>query len=73
MRQVLGTTNRGKRNYKEGQLERFRIGTKNYKSGKKRFQMGAEITNQSKGDYKPGQKFQIGAGLQIGAEQGIVC
>ena len=35
--------------------------------------MGAEITNQSKGDYKPGQKFKIGAGLQIGAEQGIVC
>ena len=35
--------------------------------------MGTEITNQSKGDYKPGQKFQIGAGLQIGAEQGIVC
>ena len=36
--QVLGITNRGKRDYKQGQLNRFQIGAK-------RLKIGAEITN----------------------------
>ena len=44
--QVLGTTNRGKRDYKQTQF--------------KGFQIGAEIRNRGKRDCKPGQEFQIG-------------
>ena len=50
----------GRRDYQQGQLKRFPLGAK--RSGQ-RFQIGAEITNQGKRDYKPGQ------GIQIGAEQ----
>ena len=48
-------------------LRDFKSGQKACKSGQgfqigtKRFQIGAEITNQDRRDYKPGQGFQISA------------
>ena len=54
-----------------GSLKNFKLGQKQYKSVQgfqiraKRFQIGAEITNQEKRDYKLGQ------GLQIGAEHAL--
>ena len=36
---------------------------KRFQIGAKRFQTGAEITNQGKKDYTLGQGFQIGAGI----------
>ena len=68
-RQILGSTNRGKRVTYIGSLRDFKLGQKKYKSGKvfqngpKRFQIGAEITNQGKRNYKPGQGFKIGVGI----------
>ena len=62
-------TNRGKRDYKQGQFKVFQIGTK-------RLQTGAGISNRDKEISNWGQRLQIGqegfqvvAGLQIGAEQ----
>ena len=66
---VIGTTNRGKRDYKQSSLNDLKSGQKDYKLGQgfqiggKRFQVGAEITNRSKRDYKLGQEFQTGAGI----------
>ena len=50
-----------------GSLRGFKSVQKDYKFGQgfqieaKRFEIGADITNQSKRDYKPGQGLQIGA------------
>ena len=69
LRQILESTNRGKRVTNIGSLRDFKLGQKKYKSGKvfqtgpKRFQIGAEITNQGKRNYKPGQGFKIGVGI----------
>ena len=46
----------GKSDCKQGNIKGFQIGTK-------RFQIGEEITNWGKRDYKPGQGFQIEAGI----------
>ena len=46
--QILETKNRGKRDYKQGQLEGFQIGAKI-------LQIGSWITNSGKRDYKPGK------------------
>ena len=43
---ILGTTNRGKRDYKQEQLKGFQIGAKRLQIGAKRFQIGARITNR---------------------------
>ena len=56
MRQVLGTTNWGKRDYKYGQLKGFQIEAK-------RLQIRAGILNKGKTDYKSRQGFQIEAGI----------
>ena len=53
--QVLGTTNWGKRDYKQWQLKGFKIEAK-------RLKIGVEISNRGKRDYNLVQEFQIGAG-----------
>ena len=53
---LRGIANRGKRDYKQGQLKGLQIGAK-------RFQIGVEIKNRGETVYKPAE------GLQIGAEQ----
>ena len=69
LRQILESTNRSKRVTNIGSLRDFKLGQKKYKSGKvfqtgpKRFQIGAEITNQGNRNYKPGQGFKIGVGI----------
>ena len=62
---VIGTTNRGKRDYKQSSLNDLKSGQKDYKLGQgfqiggKRFQVGArEITNW-------GRNFKLVLGLQI--------
>ena len=61
--QVLEITNRGKRDYKQGQLQGFQIVAERLQIGAKRFHIGAEIKNRGERNFKTGQ------GLQIGAEQ----
>ena len=46
--QVLGTTNRGKRDYKQGQLKGFQIEANLLQIMAKRYQIGEEITNQDR-------------------------
>ena len=59
-----GITNRGSlKDFKSGQKECKSV--QGFQIGAKRFQTGAEITNQDKRDYKLGQ------GLQIGAEHSL--
>ena len=53
---MLGATNRGKRDQKYRQLKGFQIGVK-------KLQIGAELTNRGKRDYKPGQGLNIGGEL----------
>ena len=53
MRQVLGTTNWGKKDYKYGQLKGFQIEAK-------RLQIRAGILNKGKTDYKSRQGLQLG-------------
>ena len=61
--QILGTTNKGKRDLRWGQCKGFQIGEKRLQIRAKRFQVEPEITNRGKKDYEPGQGFQIGAGI----------
>ena len=60
--EARGITNRGSlRDFKSAQKDcKFGQG---FQIGSKRFQIGAEITNRGKRDYKQGQGFQIGAGI----------
>ena len=51
--QVSGTTKRGKRDYKQGQLKGFQIGTK-------RLQIGAGISNRDKKISNQGRDYKLG-------------
>ena len=63
--QVLGITNQGKRDYKQGQLQGFQIVAKRLQMGAGISIQGKEIRNRGQNDLKSRQ------GLQIGAENPI--
>ena len=48
------TTNRGKRDYKYGQLKGFQIEVKRLQIGATRFKIGADIKNRENRDFKLG-------------------
>ena len=45
------------------QLTGFRIGAKRFQNSAGISDRGKEISNRGKGNYKPGQGFQIGVGI----------
>ena len=60
--EARGITNRGSlRDFKSGQKD-YKLG-QGFQIGAKKFQIGAEITNRDKRDYKSRQGFEIGAGI----------
>ena len=63
-RQVLGITNRGKRDYKQGQLKGFQIGAKRLQIRARILNRGKEISNRGRNLTLGQERLQIGAGIK---------